>query len=78
MELYVEDFLQRQGIQRYDRSYLDFDIDIAEERGYDDYSEKKIHQSILEVLKQFALIDPHKIMATFRPTPKQLYDMQLS
>ena len=49
MELYVEDFLNRSGLQRYDRSYKD--IDIAEERGYDDYQEVTIHQSILEVLK---------------------------
>ena len=63
MELYVEDFLYRAGIRGYDPSYKE--IDIYEEKGYDDYREIDEHHSIQEVIKQFALIDPYKILTTF-------------
>ena len=63
MELYVEDFLYRSGIRGFDPSYKD--IDIYEEEGYDNYKEFEEHEAIQGVLKQFALIDPYKILITF-------------
>ena len=66
MELYVEDFLHREGMRGYDPSYQE--IDIYDERGFDDYKEFDEHQDIQSVLKQFAMIDPYKIMKTFGAT----------
>ena len=44
MELYVEDFLKTSGIRGYDPSYKE--IDINEEKGFDDYKELDEHESI--------------------------------
>ena len=65
MELYVEDFFYRAGI-RSDPCYKE--IDIYEEKGYDDFRPIDEHESIQAVLKQFALIDPYKILTTFGVT----------
>merc|ERR1712151_850206 len=62
MELYVEDFLNRSGIKN-PRNYKE--IDIYEDKGFDSYSEFHEHESIKEVLSQFAMIDPQKIIDTF-------------
>ena len=47
-----------------DGSYKE--VDIYEEKGFDDYSELSEHQSIRDVLSQFAMIDPYKIFETFK------------
>ena len=44
MELYVEDFLNRSGIRGFDPSYKE--VDIYEEKGYDDYKDFDEHDSI--------------------------------
>ena len=49
MELYVEDFLHQEGLRGFDPSYKD--IDIYDERGFDDYKEFDEHQDIQSVLK---------------------------
>ena len=65
MELYVEDFLKKSSLRGHDPSYPE--IDIYEERGFDDYRQITDHRAIQDVLKQFALIDPSRIQQTFRP-----------
>jgi len=63
MELYVQDYFNRSGVRHNDSSYKD--IDIYEEKGFDDYSPFNEHQSIRDVLSQFAMIDPIKVLETF-------------
>jgi len=66
MELYIEDYLHRSGMRRNDGSYKE--IDIYEEKGFDNYAECDEHPSIREVLSQFSMIDPYKILKTFHVT----------
>ena len=49
MELYFEDFLQKSKIRGHDPSYAE--INIYEEKGFDEYKEINDHESIQDVLK---------------------------
>ena len=49
MEVYVEDFLHKEGMRGYESNYKE--IDIYDERGFDDYKEFDEHQDIQSVLK---------------------------
>ena len=62
MELYVEDFIHKSGLRGHDPSYKE--IDIYDEKGYDDYNEISDHEVLQDVLKQFAMIDPYKILSS--------------
>ena len=69
MELYVEDFLQKSRLRGHDPTYPE--IDIYEEKGFDDYRQITDHRAIQDVLKQFALIDPSRIKQTFSSDDNQ-------
>ena len=71
MELYVQDYLNRSGVRHNDGSYKD--IDIYEEKGFDNFSPFNEHESIRNVLSQFAMIDPIKILETFNITTEPTY-----
>ena len=49
MELYIEDCRQKSSIRGHDPSYAE--INIYEEKGFDDYKENNEHESIQDVLK---------------------------
>ena len=49
MELYIEGFLQKSSTRGHDTSYAE--INIYEEKGFDDYKENNEHESIQDVLK---------------------------
>lgn len=68
MELYIEDYLYRSGMRRDGGDYKE--IDIYDDKGYDDYRECEEHPAVVEVLSQFSMIDPYKILKTFHSTKK--------